>query len=113
MDLATMIEEPREQGNPPCDVIKGVKMARMLTMRFGNSIIKGLSEVLLTTLIMLFAKKQVGHRVATLSKNVPVVSNVQQRFSQRIRIREVKRSTAKYCNATLLHQALCTHNHKN
>lgn len=102
MDLATMIEEPREQGNPPCDVIKGV-----------NSIIKGLSEVLLTTLIMLFAKKQVGHRVAMLSKNVLVVSNVQQRFSQRIRIREVKRSKAKYFNATLLHQALCTHNQKN
>lgn len=109
MDLATMIEEPREQGNPPCDVIKGVKMA----MRFGNSIIKGLSEVLLTTLIMLFAKKQVGHRVAMLSKNVLVVSNVQQRFSQRIRIREVKCSKAKYCNATLLHQVLCTHNQKN
>lgn len=31
----------------------------------------------MTPLIMLFVKKQVGHQVATLSENVPVVSNVQ------------------------------------
>lgn len=53
---------------------KGVKVARVLTVEFGDFIIKGL---LITQLIVLFDKELVGHQVAWLSENVPVVSNVQ------------------------------------
>lgn len=34
-------------------------------------------EILMTPLIVLFVKEQVGHQVAALSENVPAVSNVQ------------------------------------
>lgn len=64
----------------------GVKTALVLTVEFwGFHQLKGSREIVMTLLITMFVEKQVGHQVAMLGENVPVVSNVHSRFSQRIR----------------------------
>lgn len=77
MELGHHDRRGGEEGNPPHDIIKRGENGKGADHRVWGFHNKVSCEVLITPLITLFVKKQLGHQVATLSKNVPAVSNVQ------------------------------------